>query len=38
VELAFLKWRLRRLGGDWAQVERRRQRIARLRAEVTASA
>jgi RsiW-degrading membrane proteinase PrsW (M82 family) len=38
VELAFLKWRLRRLGGDWAQVERRRERIARLRAEVTATA
>ena len=36
VELAFLKWRLRRLGGDWSQVDRRRQRIARLRAEVTA--
>ena len=38
VELAFLKWRLRRLGGDWSQVDRRRQRIARLRAEVTAPA
>jgi RsiW-degrading membrane proteinase PrsW (M82 family) len=38
VELAFLKWRLRRLGGDWTQVDRRRQRIARLRAEVTAPA
>ena len=30
-DLAFLKWRLRRLGGDWGQVEKLRRRIKALR-------
>ena len=33
VDLAFLKWRLRRTGGDWEEVERRRRRIANLRSQ-----
>ncbi len=33
VDLAFLKWRLRKVGGDWAQVERRRRRIANLKSQ-----
>lgn len=32
-DLAFLKWRLRKTGGDWNQVEVRRQRIAALRSQ-----
>ena len=31
-DLALTKWRLRRVGGDWSQVERRRRQIAALRA------
>ena len=33
VDLAFLKWRIRKVGGDWGQVERRRRRIANLRSQ-----
>jgi protease PrsW len=33
VDLAFLKWRLRKVGGDWTQVERRRRRIANLKSQ-----
>ena len=33
VDLAFLKWRLRRTGGDWNEVERRRRRIANLQSQ-----
>jgi RsiW-degrading membrane proteinase PrsW (M82 family) len=33
-DLAFLKWRVRRLGADPAEVETRRRRIANLRAQV----
>ena len=33
VDLAFLKWRLRRTGGDWGEVERRRRRIANLQSQ-----
>lgn len=32
VDLAFLKWRIRRRGGDTGLIERRRERIRRLRA------
>jgi RsiW-degrading membrane proteinase PrsW (M82 family) len=35
--LAFLKWRLRRFGGDWALVRRRRRRIKNLMAPETTS-
>ena len=33
VDLAFLKWRLRRTDGDWDEVERRRRRIANLQSQ-----
>ena len=33
VDLAFLKWRLRRMGGDWGRVERLRRRIRSLKAQ-----
>jgi protease PrsW len=33
VDLAFLKWRIKKVGGDWEQVERRRRRIANLRSQ-----
>jgi hypothetical protein len=33
VDLALLKWRLRRVGGDPGQIERRRERIRQLRAQ-----
>jgi hypothetical protein len=33
VDLAFLKWRLKKTGGDWEQVEKRRRRIANLRSQ-----
>lgn len=33
-ELAFLKWRLRRVGGDGAEVERRRRQITALRQQL----
>jgi RsiW-degrading membrane proteinase PrsW (M82 family) len=33
VDLAFLKWRLRKVGGDWGHVESRRQRIASLKSQ-----
>lgn len=33
VDLAFLKWRLRRQGGDWGQVERLRRRIYNLKTQ-----
>jgi protease PrsW len=33
VGLAFLKWRLKKTGGDWEQVKRRRRRIANLRSQ-----
>ena len=33
VDLAFLKWRIRRMGGDWGRVERLRRRIRNLKAQ-----
>jgi RsiW-degrading membrane proteinase PrsW (M82 family) len=33
VDLAFLKWRLARIGGDWDELERRRRRIANLHSQ-----
>lgn len=33
VDLAFLKWRLRRMGGDWSRVERLRRRIRNLKSQ-----
>jgi protease PrsW len=33
IDLAFLKWRLRRMGGDWNRVERLRRRIRNLKAQ-----
>jgi RsiW-degrading membrane proteinase PrsW (M82 family) len=33
VDLAFLKWRLRRMGGDWGRVERLRRRIRNLKSQ-----
>lgn len=33
VDLAFLKWRLRRMGGDWGSVERLRKRIVNLKSQ-----
>jgi len=33
VDLAFLKWRIKKVGGEGGQVERRRRRIANLRSQ-----
>jgi protease PrsW len=33
VDLALLKWRIRKVGGDWREVEKERRRIANLRSE-----
>lgn len=33
VDLAFLKWRLKRMGGDWNRVERLRRRIRNLKTQ-----